>query len=463
MPEVPSDDVHVAECVEYAQIDVDPALWFGDGNRMIFNSEIDGKDVLRANFSRGVLKLQATSFVGVIPINDRLVVRVRPRVPMKSLTRMVIETGHGVMALSALREYAGHGTADDWAMERYTDALLDFLDDLLDAGLMRVYERREGEGRIPHGRIDLARTVQRFAAKGVPNKVAHSWFERTVDTAANRCIKAAMEVVYEHLTRARAKPRKGDMARVRRLAGHFAAFEEVGDDADYRFLNDPEVLGMAPLPDSRSYYRPVLDLSMLIVRGVGIALDIGGRDVQMGSMLVDTNTLFEKFVRVSLSKHARNHGWALEVLDGNTEGKVALYDIPEPLPAPLGEPMEAMATRDAGAAQPDVVQRTPDGTEPLIAEIKNTPTSDSSLPDRGHVEQAITYAVRYGLDFALLIHPWKRGAKGLLYAGRVRSIDVYDYRLDMSSEEGLDEALADMATTLVRLAGIELAQTTPQL
>ncbi|QZN84915.1 McrC family protein [Cellulomonas sp. C5510] len=458
MIKVGSDAVHVAECVEYAQIDVHPALWFGDGNRTIFNSEIDGKDVLRVNFSGGVLRLQATSFVGVIPINERLVVRVRPRVPMKSLTRMVIETGHGVMALSALRDYAGRGPADDWAMERYTDALLDFLDKLLDTGLMRTYERREGEGHFPHGRIEMTRTVQRFAAKGVPNKAAFSWFERTVDTPANRCIKAAMEVVYNHLNGARPNPRKGDMSRLRRLAGHFAAFDEVSWDADYRFLGDPQVLGVSPLPDSRSYYRPVLDLSMLIVRGIGIALDIGGSDVQLGSLLVDTNKLFEKFVRMSLAKYARAHGWPVNVLDGNTEGKVALYDVPDPLPAPLGRQLAAMASRDAGAAQPDVVLRTADGVVPLIAEIKNTPTSDESLPDRGHVEQAVTYAIRYGLDFALLIHPWSRGSKGLTYVGRVRSIDVYDYRLDMSSEAGLDQALEDMAVTVARLAGIASAQ-----
>lgn len=120
--------------------------------------------------------------------------------------------------------------------------------------------------------------------------------------------------------------------------------------------------------------------------------------------------------------------------------------------------MEAMASRDAGAAQPDVVLRTADGTIPLIAEIKNTPTSDAALPDRGHVEQAVTYAIRYGLDFALLIHPWNSGNKGLAYIGRVRSIDVYDYRLDMSSEEHLDQALEDMAITIASLAQISLAQ-----
>lgn len=458
MAEPVASEVHVEECVEYAQVDVDPALWFGEGNRPIFNSEIDGKDVLRVNFSGGVLKLQATSFVGVIPINERLVLRVRPRVPMKSLTRMVIETGHGVMALSALRDYAGQGRADDWAMERYTHALLEFLDELQDSGLMRVYERREGKGHFPRGRIEVTRTMQCFASKGVTNKAAFSWFERTVDVPANRCIKAAMEIVYSHLTRAKVTPRKGDLARLRRLTGHFATFAEVSDDADYQFLDDPQVLGIAPLPDSRAYYRPVLNLSTLIVRGRGIALDIGGSDVQLGSLLVDTNKLFETFVRLSLSKYARAHSWPVVVLDGNTEGKVDLYDVPDPLPAPLGSPLSAMASRDAGAAQPDIVLRTADGLVPLIAEIKNTPTSDSALPERSHVEQAVTYAIRYGVDFALLIHPWKSGTKGLTYVGRVRSVDVYDYRLDMSSDEDLDKAIEEMATAVAQLAGIASVQ-----
>ncbi len=450
--------VQVVECDEYEYIDVDPSLWFGEGHRAIFNSEINGKDVLRVNFSGGVLRLQATSFVGVIPINDRFVLRVKPRVPLSNLTRMVIETGQSVLALSAFRDYAGRGTADDWAMDRYTDALLDYVDVVLDAGLLRTYERREDEGHFPHGRIDFTPTIQRFAARGIPNKAAFSWFERTVDTPANRCIRAAMEVVYDHLMKAKKKPRKGDQGRLRRLAGQFPAFEEVSDDPDYRFLHEPQVLGLSPLPDPRSYYRPVLDLSVLIVRGIGVALDLGGEDVRMGSLLINTNELFEKFVRVNLAKQASANNWRVDVLDGNTEGKVDLYDVPDELPAPFGTPLPAMASRDAGKAQPDVVLRTADGRVPLIAEVKNTVTSDQALPDRGHVEQAVTYALRYGVSLTLLIHPWSKGTKGLVYVGRVRSIDVYDYRLDLSSEEGVDGALADMAAKVAGLAGIIQAQ-----
>jgi 5-methylcytosine-specific restriction enzyme subunit McrC len=125
--------------------------------------------------------------------------------------------------------------------------------------------------------------------------------------------------------------------------------------------------------------------------------------------------------------------------------------------------MAALASVDPGKAQPDVVLRALDGTFPLVAEVKNTAhgkgaEADDVLPERGEVEQAVTYALRYGRDFTLLIHPWVKGTKGLVYVGRVRSVDVYDYRLDLSSDEGMDAALADMAATVAGLAGIVPAQ-----
>lgn len=458
------DGVVVVDCAEYEHIEIDASLWLDEGHETKFSSEIDGRDVLRANFKKGVLRLQATSYVGVIPLNDRVVIRVKPRVPIANLTRMVIETGHSVLPLSTFRGYSGRGTADDWAMDIYTDALLNYVDGLLDAGLMRTYQRREGEGHFPHGSIDVTRTAQRFAAQGISNKAAYSWFERTVDTPANRCVKAAMGVVRNHSSRTRSKPRKGDRARLARLAGQFHAFDEVSEDSDYRFLDDPQVLSLVPLPDPRAYYRPVLDLSLLILQGIGIALDIGGRDVQLSSLLIDTNKLFENFVRVSLAKQAANNRWAVEVIDGNTEdGRVDLYDVPELLPAPLGKPMNAVATRDPGKAQPDIVLKTLDGAIPLIAEVKNTihgaNADTDTLPDRGEVEQAVTYALRYDLSFTLLIHPWINGTKGLIYIGRVRSIDVYDYRLDLSSYKTVDAALEDMAGAVGALASLDLTQT----
>ena len=78
-----------------------------------------------------------------------------------------------------------------------------------------------------------------------------------------------MEVIHDHLAKARSKPRKGDRSNLARLAGQFHAFDEVGNDPEYRFLDDPQVLlGLAPPPDSRAYYRPALDLATLIFKAL---------------------------------------------------------------------------------------------------------------------------------------------------------------------------------------------------
>lgn len=449
-----TSDATVIECREYDYIDIDPALWLNEGHATILNSEIDGRDILRASFSRGKIRLQATSFVGVIPVNERVIVRVKPRVPLGSLTRMVVETGHDVLPLSSFRDYAGHGIADNWIMDRYADALLEYVDTVIDQGLLRGYTRIEDQGHFPRGQVGFGATINRFAAKGVPNKVVFSWYERTVDVPVNRCVKAAMEAIYTHLNEATDRPRKGIRTKIARLGSQLRSFHEVSEDDDHRFMDDPQVAGLVPLPDSRAYYRPLLDLSILILRGVGIALDLGGQDVQMGSLLINTNDLFESFVRVSLSKEVARRDWALDILDGNTEGRVDLYDVPEEAPAPLGQPLVAVATNDAGKAQPDIVIRSPDGIVTLIAEVKNTVVVDSTLPDRSHVEQAITYALRYGLNSTLLIHPWSSGTKGLVYIGRINSIDVYDYRLDLSTDDNTDRAIEDMADTVAALASI---------
>ena len=121
---------------EYDYIDIDARLWLSDEHQTKFNFEIiDGRDILESQLQEGCLRLQATSYVGVIPLNDHVVVKVKPRVPIENLTRMVIETGHSVLPLRALRHYSGRGTADDWALDIYTDALLEHLYTILDSGL----------------------------------------------------------------------------------------------------------------------------------------------------------------------------------------------------------------------------------------------------------------------------------------------------------------------------------------
>lgn len=449
--------VTVFPCEEYGHVDVDPVLLLADdGHSLNINEDIKRKDAYRVSFSKGKMRLTASSYVGVIALNEHVVLQVRPRVPIANLTRMVRETGHPTFGLRAFRGYRGHGTVDDWVMDLYSEALIDYVDQILNQGLYRQYVRREGQGGFPRGRIDFQKTAARFAARGVPNKAVYSWHERTIDTPVNRCIKAALLQVHAHLTRDRARGvrSRGYGAMIARLTGQLNALEDVSVGASQRFLTDPEVAGIRPLPEPRFYYRPVLNLAVLILRGEGFALEPGGEDVELGSLLIEMNDLFENYVRVVLQREAATRQWPIQVLDQS--GAVPLYKEPEVLPSPFGEQMEAIGPGTTAEATPDIVLRMADGKVHLAVEVKNT-AKGGVLPDRDEVNQAVTYAVRYGLDKALLVRPLKHGEPGLTFAGRVGSVDVFDYKVNLGTED-LDKVAADFADAVTALLPLEATQ-----
>lgn len=89
--------VTVFPCEEYGHVDVDPSLLLdADGQSLNISEDVEGRDAYRVGFSKGRLRLTASSYVGVIPLNEQVVLKVRPRVPIANLTRMVQDTGHQI-------------------------------------------------------------------------------------------------------------------------------------------------------------------------------------------------------------------------------------------------------------------------------------------------------------------------------------------------------------------------------
>lgn len=441
--------IEVIPCEEYGEVAVDPALLLGPDGKLNVNEEIRKKDAYRVSFAKGQMRFTASSYVGVIPLNEHVVLKVSPRVPIANLTRMVQETGHPVYPLLAFRDYRGHGTADDWAMDLYAETLIDYVDEVLDNGVYRQYTTRTGAGGYPRGRIDFQRTVSQFAARGIPNQAAYSWHERTTDIPANQCLKAALEQVHAHLTRGVFS--KGYGALLARLANQLHAFQDIRLD-DYPgmpFLRDPEVTGLRPLPEPRFYYRPALDLALQILSGQGFSLDLGGEDVRLGSLLIEMNDLFENYVRTVLQQQARSRRWPVRVLD--QEGAVRLYQPPPVNPAPFGEPMLAIGPDVKADATPDIVFQMPNnGPVYLVGEVKNT-AKGGVLPERSEVNQAVTYAARYGLDKTLVVRPKsKAGKPGLTYAGRIGGVDVYDYKYNLGNPD-MEETASGFADAVAAL------------
>lgn len=406
----------VIECEEQGPVDIAIADVLDDAGRVVLNPEIEKGDYFAVTLRRGNLTLRARGYVGYIPLNDRIVVYVSPRVPIRNLTRMARISGEPPTVLSSIREYGVEGEWDDSLADLFAAALIHHVGEVSQGGLLREYERREAVSSFPHGRLLAHRTLQTLVPRGVHHAAHTTWYERTSDTPANRCLKYAIWMLARHYIESR--PRHKASKRLhRQLNAIYSVFDGVELDHSRGFFSDPVVRGARPLPTLRGYYRDALNVAVAIIEQRAVLLEQVDGAVRLPSLVLNMNNVFEGYVRNVLSLHAKQERWALEVLDGNTAGRKLLFN-----------------KKPSEDATPDIVLRRPDGSTALVLELKNVPVADSS--PREAINQAVTYAVSYQTNKVVLVHPLKADqAGGLKKLGTVDQIDVYQYRFDLNVED----------------------------
>jgi len=448
-----ASDRHVIPCREYAVIDVDPQDVLGSDGRLALAPGVLNQYV-RADFKDNELRLTAKGVTGLIPLTDRIAIQVKPRFPLRNLTHMVSVCGYSPTVLAALREYKTTDEWSEWLLDVMADGLLAAMDTITLNGLLRNYHRRTEASSYPHGRIDTTVTMLRQAAHGIRHRAQYSWFERTIDNAPNRCLKSAVALLhakYVHGPRSR-----GVRERIARLGEVMRVLHDVPLESRPFSVEDPQVRGIDPLPETRSYYRPALELAVAILTGRGINLDARGDDVSLPSLLVKTEDLFEKFVRITLQEAFSNHP-NLTVLDGNQDpGRLALYEtISEAQKDTLPKHEMPSTAGNNPSAEPDVVFRMDGGFHPLVADVKYTNVRDYA--DRSEVEQIALYGLRYGSPIVMTIHPRRKDSgKGLYLAGRIGSLLVAQYRIDLGADDleaEMDEMAACVAALITRPVG----------
>jgi 5-methylcytosine-specific restriction enzyme subunit McrC len=454
--------VEIIRCREYGPIEVDVSKILDAQGRLALADGVLGRYV-RADFKDHRLRLSAMGVTGLIPLTDQVMIQVRPRFPLQNLTHMVTACGYEPAMLSALRDYSPSDYWADWLRDVLADALLAAIDTIRQQGFLRVYVRRSDTSAFPHGRINATASATRIASRGINHRVNYSWFERTIDNPPNRVLKAALLWLHGHYLYA---PRhRGLRTRMSRIAEAIRLFHEVETDRHLQSLNDAQVRGTEPLPTPRGYYRPALGLAEAILTGRGISLDPSSparargagppftvdpgisTDVTLPTLLVKTEDLFEEFVRRSLqASFAQDPDVA--ILDGNkSEGRLPLY-VPHTTADLAGLPPHEIVTTSGPEphAEPDVVCRRPDGSHPLVADVKYTNVDD--LADRSEVEQVVLYGIRYRSPIVMTIHPKRDRAKhGLHVAGRIGPLLITQYRVDLSNSD-LDAEMNLLANDL---------------
>ncbi len=430
------------EVPEYGQVPVSYDDLFVNGKLDLY-PEVVGKKFFSFYLQKDNLIFQAGGYVGLIPINDRVVLDVRPRVPVRNLERLLQLTSQTPVALSYVREYATLLAPNPSLLDILARELLAGLSQIEAHGLQKEYLRQTADTSFPRGRFLIGETVQRHLALGRTHAAAVSWFEHSPDTGVNRCLKYAIWLLaqrYRALTF-----RKGQAAIAAELNRAYQLFGRVSLDGSRSFLRDALVTDPSRIPALRAYYEPLVRLAVTIIENRGISFERRGAGLMLPSMVFDFDLVFEKYVRRVLEVQLAGSG--IRALDGN-------------LGAPVGarKPLFDVSARDE-PAKPDVVLKPEDSDECLV--VLDGKYKPVDYPDRSDIEQAIGYGFSYRCRDVVLVHPKKDGgAPGMRPIGTMQGYRFHQYVIDLAAEdpEAEEKRFADSVRGLATAASSPTGQ-----
>ena len=183
-------DQVIHPCYEHSDVAIPIKDLLGPDGGLDIYPDISGKGYFDIDYRKGELVLKAKGFVGLIPISDRLAIRVEPRTPIANLMYMIWRSGGEMKSLkSYVRTYRElPGTVAD--PERlYVSTFISAMTGVRGAGLLKQYLHRESE-RETRGRLLLGQTVSRFRSHGVRHLHVFDVTDHTVNNLANRILKA---------------------------------------------------------------------------------------------------------------------------------------------------------------------------------------------------------------------------------------------------------------------------------
>lgn len=401
-----------------------------DGQLDLYD-EVVKTDYFRASFRGRDFQVQAGGCVGIIPLNDRVALDVRPRVPIDNLERLVSLAEHRPHSLKPhQRSYDFHAETAPALLDIMTDALTEGIELIIAQGLLRRYEEQSEATVFPRGRFDIDRTL-RLRAQGTNHRVHAAWFEQTQDVAANRCLKYALHFLLRQYRNLRGAG--GARQKVARLGRCYRAFGSVALESDKRFLRAASVRDPRALPANRAYYADALSLAVGLIENRGVDFGSEGRAFSLDSLLIRMDVVFEDYLRETLTLQLADLNSEVAVLDGNkpvgqAQGAKKRYFDESP-----DYPRSEWATPDMMIAKKERGKKATDSQYLVAMDVKYKP---KAKPDRDDLNQIVSYAVSYGVSTGVLVMPCVEGeSSGLTLLGRMGALEIYRYAFDLSASD----------------------------
>jgi 5-methylcytosine-specific restriction enzyme subunit McrC len=385
------------------------------GNYLDIYPEVQRHAYFDVRLSGTQLLLTAGKYIGFIPLNDRVIIEVEPKISVRNLVHILARADGDIVELQILeREYAAGSIVPRSLFDAVAHAFVRSLRKLEVEGFLKRYAPVLDAGSSLKGRVAFAESVQAFWSRGRKHAVVCTYYDLLSDTAENRLLYFACYVLIRHYVTL------GIESETLTALGYYdELFRSLGVG-----LSRPDF----PFPPREQPAGPLYERSLRIAEAVilnqGIDLPSRGFDLELPSFLIDMETVFEKYLRATLTKRLEGH----RVLDGNFEGAKSLFD-----------------DRSSPKANPDVVIWS-GGACRVVGDVKY-----KSHEYRSDLNQVLAYALSYRADTVVIFLPVEsRTETGLSLIGRIQNIALYRYGFNMAADE-LDTEEGLMADAILDL------------
>ncbi len=420
---------------ERSEIDIDINLIVKNGKSLDIHPNVRNFFSIDYKPKSNSLILFSGKYIGVIPINKNLFIDIKPKFSIVNLTRIISLSGEYLHTLAFFnRDYCKNTENSNVIYRFLVESLITEMKTLYEEGMLKKYITKKEVSSKIKGKINFSNSINKLWSKGKYHKISIEYDNLTINNEINKLIKHTLLEIIKNSKNTLISIQKNTLKNIIFFISLFDDIEDIEISAPsffYKIECDNENLG-----DLRNYYRNIINISKLILLKHGVIFESIGEDISLNTSYIDMETIFEKYLYISIKKYFNQNHPSYSILDGNTDGKKKFFNQP------------CIAQGDA---KPDIIVKSEDKIH-LIADVKyKNKTKDT---DR---YQVISHAISFNCKICVLILPKpdnysstplrKLGSVGELY-----QINVYEYYFDLSSDslELEEEKLSSIICSLIK-------------
>lgn len=295
----------IIECEEFGEIEIGIDRLLVNGEIKL-DSRIVEKGFLNISLVKGQVKLRADRHVGLIPLNEHVAIRVKPRTTVANIAHMIVKSGEAPFAIPDFsRGYLPNFEAGNNIERIYCGSLVSGLERVVAGGLMKTYVQ------VPdpppwRGRLLVSDTIKRHRSRNTRYRSEFDYRTLSHSGPENVALKHAGKFVRDWLA---ANDRNSPL-----LTRVNAVLRDLEVVPDFNGPLPPLLQAVARsagrLPSHQVYYRDPLWTAYLILQGKVPDLAAEGF-VTLDSLIVDLSRVFEAYIRQILIDRAAPLGWRI--------------------------------------------------------------------------------------------------------------------------------------------------------